>query len=228
MAKTKTSPKGIALYPRLNKPDTEYVADGVYHVKLKMDTDLPEVAAFIKQIDEWHEESKKNAIDKLVEDGKFKTAAVAKKKVKDGDRPYVYIEDEDGNDTSFVRVNFKMKAKVTSKKNGNTYTLKPRFFDAHKTELDNVPSIYSNSELRIAFTPVLWFTPKLGASVKLQMEAVQIIKLVSGSGGGNADDYGFGEEEEGFTAEETPFDDADSSEAEGGDDGDDDSDDGDF
>lgn len=207
MAKKLISPRGVAIYPRLNKPDTKYVPEGVYHVKLKMDTDLPEIAAFIKQIDDWHNESVEAAVAQLMEEGKCKTEAAARKKVKDGDKPYQYIEDEDGEDTNFVKVNFKMKAKVISKKDGKEYELNPDFFDAKNATIDanKVPAIYSGSELRIAFVPKLWFTLKLGASVKLQLEAAKILKLVSGSGG-DADSYGFGDDEGDFEASSaTPF-----------------------
>jgi len=208
MSKTIISPKGIGIYPRLNTPDTKYDANGVYKVDLKLDTEVAADRAFIEKLDELHRESWEAAIKDAVESGEFKTVEVAKKKVKQADLPYAYIEDEDGEDTQFVKVRFKMKAKVESKKTGEVYTLKPKIFDAHKQEMAKAPSIYSGSVLRVAFKPVLWFTKKLGAGVKLQLEAVQIIELVSGSGGGDAESYGFGDED-GYSYEapaEQPFD----------------------
>ena len=205
MSKSKISPVGIANYPRLDEPDTEYDPNGVYHTKLILDTDLPDVAAFVEQIDAWHDESVAAAVKKLVEDGKAKTEAAARKKVKDGTKPYSYVEDEEGNETSEVKVNFKMKAKVTSKKNGKTYELQPTIFDGQNKKIP-CPRIYSGSELRIAYTPVLWFTPQLGASVKLQLDAVKILKLVEGKGG-NAGSYGFGDDDSDYVgSDDTPFD----------------------
>jgi hypothetical protein len=55
--------------------------------------------------------------------------------------------------------------------------------------------------LKVRFTPILWNTEKLGASVQLRMDAVQIIELVEG-GAENAE--GFGDEGDGYQAPEAP------------------------
>ena len=210
MSKTSISPKGVALYPRVNKPDTKFDANGVYKVDLKLDTENPEDAKFIAGLDALHQEAFEAAVAEAVEKGEYKTEAAARKKVKQADLPYATIEDEDGEDTQFVKVRFKMKAKVRSKKTGETFELKPKVFDAHKQEMTKVPAIYSGTILRVAYKPRHWYTKQLGAGVKLQLEAVQIIELVSGSGG-DADSYGFGDED-GYIYEkpsDAPFGDAD-------------------
>lgn len=211
MGKLYTSPPGIAFYPHLNTPDTRYDADGVMHVKLEMDSEDEQVAKYLEWIDKLHDESVAEAIESLInpEGGKKGiTEAAARKRVKDGDKPYVYVEDEDGEPTNIVRVNFKMKAKVTSKRTGKTYNLRPTIFNAKRDKLENPPLIYGGSVLRISFEPKKWFTPKLGASVRLQLEAVQIKELVTSGGNRSADDYGF-DEEDGYSdvPDATPFDD---------------------
>lgn len=209
MSKTTISPKGIAVYPRLNKPDTKFDANGVYKAPLKLDTDEAEGAAFRDSIDALAELAFETAVAKAVDAGEYKTEAVARKKVKRADLPYTVIEDEDGEDTSFIKVNFKMKARVKSRKTGEEFDLKPTIFDAHKQKLATCPAVYSGSVIRVAFKPIFWYTKQLGAGVKLQLEAVQIIELVSGSGG-DADSYGFGDED-GYSYEapaDAPFGDA--------------------
>lgn len=194
MSKTIISPAGKAAYPRLNKPDTKFDADGVYKCPLIVDTDTEKGGKFKEYLDNQYEEAFEAAVKKCVEDGSFKTEALARKKIKRADLPYTVVEDEDGEETSLIKVNFKMKAKVKSRKTGETFELKPKVFDAHKQELPKCPAVYSGSILKVAFKPIFWFTKQLGAGVKLQLEAVQIIELVSGSGG-DADSYGFGDED---------------------------------
>jgi len=193
------SPAGIAFYPHLNEADTEYNPNGIFHSKLRMDTDNSVVAAFIAQVDQWHSDSLDVMKQELVDSGKAKTLAIAEKKVKDGDKPYVYEEDDDGEPTNIVRVNFKMKHRVENRqKEGEFWTFTPTFVDSKGAVIKgDAPLVYGGSILKIRFTPVLWNTIKLGASVQLRMDAVQIIELVTG-GEGNSD--GFGEEDGTYVA----------------------------
>ena len=196
MAKAKkvVSPAGIAVYPRLNEPDTKFDPDGTYHVKLRADSDEPAIAKHIEQIDAWHEESRAKQYEELLAaDNKYKTPAAVKKVCKDGDKPYTYETDEDGEDTNIVLFSYKMKSQVTARKDGKVYTFKPVYIDAHKKVLkgDAIPQIWGGSELKIRFEPILWNSVKLGASVQLRMDAVQILNLVEG-----------GESTEGFDEEE--------------------------
>jgi len=217
MAKAIISPKGTAIYPRLTSPDTKFDSDGTYHVKMKFDTDDEVVAKFIAQVDAWYDEAFEEAVTKSVEDETYKTEAVARKKVKRGDKPYTFVEDEEGDDTNEVIINFKMKAKAKNRKTGEEFELKPTIYGGQgKLEGKQIPNIYSGSVLRIAFTPVKWFTKQLGASVKLRLEAAKIIELMSGGGG----DVDFGDDEEGYVPSETSASDFDGEGSDGGDDGD--------
>lgn len=196
MAKALISPKGTAIYPRLTSADTEYDPDGTYHVKMKFDTDVPAVASFLEKIDAWYEESFNEAVAKSVEDGTYKTEAVAKKKVKRGDKPYTFVEDEDGDDTNEVVINFKMKARAKNRRTGEMFDLSPTLYGAGNVVLKGkqIPLIYSGSELKIGYTPIKWYTRQLGASIKLRLEAAKILKLVSGGSDvdfGDDDDEGY-------------------------------------
>ena len=204
MAKAKKyiSPAGEAVYPRLNIADTEYDADGVFSVRLRADVTDPAAAEFKAQIDTWHEESRTAQYDSLLAgDNKYKTAAAVQKVCKDGDRPYTFETDDDGEDTDIILFSFKMKNNVTARATGKHYTFVPTFIDSRGkviAEADK-PSIYGGSKLKVRFEANLWDTVKLGASVQLRMDAVQILELVTG-GSGNSE--GFGDEGEGYEAEE--------------------------
>lgn len=182
------SPKGIASYPHLTKPDTKFNTEGEYKVSL---------------IVSGGDASK--AIDFLTEQH---TAAVSKakkenagKRVKESGLPF--IENDDGT----VTFKFKLKAKVTPKK-GDPFEQKPALFDAKGKPLTGEPKVGGGSVIKVSYEVVPYYTAIAGAGVSLRLRAVQIIELKEYSGGGNAESYGFGEEE-GFEAGEDdtpPFD----------------------
>ena len=183
------SPKGIASYPYLTKPDTKFNPDGEYKVSLIVAGD-----------------DASKAIDFLTEKHNASVAQAKKenagKRVKEGELPF--IENDDGT----VTFKFKMKAKVTPKK-GDPFEQKPALFDAKGKPLTGEPKIGGGSTIKVSYEVVPYYTAIAGAGVSLRLKAVQIIELKEYSGGGNAESYGFGEEE-GFEADDEdndpPFD----------------------
>lgn len=195
------SPKGIASYPYLTKPDTKFNPDGEYKVSLSVAGDAAS-----------------KAIDFLLEQHEAAVAKAKKenagKRVKESELPF--IENDDGT----VTFKFKLKAKVTPK-NGDTFEQKPALFDAKGKPLTGETKVGGGSVVKVSYEVVPYYTAIAGAGVSLRLKAVQIIELKEYSGGGNAESYGFGEEE-GFEASEEdtqPFD-ADEPPA-GGDEGED-------
>ena len=183
------SPKGLASYPYLTKPDTKFNPDGEYKVSLIVaGDDASKAIAFLTE--------KHNA---SVAQAKKENAG---KRVKEGELPF--IENDDGT----VTFKFKMKAKVTPKK-GDPFEQKPALFDAKGKPLTGEPKIGGGSTIKVSYEVVPYYTAIAGAGVSLRLKAVQIIELKEYSGGGNAESYGFGEEE-GFEADEEdndpPFD----------------------
>src|SRR5699024_3019131 len=80
---------------------------------------------------------------------------------------------------------------------GRRWNRKPQFFDAKGKPMLKVPDIWGGTVGKVSFSFVTdgYFIPGTGAcGISLQLEAVQIIDLVS-AGQRSADDYGFGEEE---------------------------------
>lgn len=182
------SPKGIASYPYLTKPDTKFNPDGEYKVSLIVAGD--DSSKIIALLTEKH----KAAVAQVKKEN-------AGKRVKEGDLPF--IENDDGT----VTFKFKMKAKVTPKK-GDPFEQKPALFDAKGKPLTGEPKVGGGSTIKVSYEVVPYYTAIAGVGVSLRMKAVQIIELKEYSGGGDAESYGFCEED-GFEADEDdtpPFD----------------------
>ena len=175
------SPKGIASYPYLTKPDTKCNPDGEYTVSLLVSGG-----------------DASKAIDFLTEQHKAAVAKAQKenagKRVKESELPF--IENDDGT----VTFKFKLKAKVTPKK-GDPFEQKPALFDAKGKPLTGAPKVGGGSTIKVSYEVVPYYTAIAGAGVSLRLKAVQIIELHEYSDGGNAESYGFCEEE-GFEADE--------------------------
>lgn len=96
------TPSGIAVYPRLNRPDTKFNADGVYSVKLLFDKNA------VKQISD--------VVKPLMNGGQY--------------NPIQPELDDQGGKTGNYLVNFKLKAYVR-KKDGSGFSQKPILEDTN-------------------------------------------------------------------------------------------------
>ena len=177
-----TSPKGTAVWPWLNEPDTRYDDNGVYTVQLRLDAE--EAAAFTAEL---KEKFKLGYEQQAKEQGK--------KKLKLAPMPWKDHEDDQGNATGKVDFKFKMKAayEYEGKKIDNRVLL----IDAKRNPV--TAQIGSGSSIRCGFEPYVWYVPSMGVGMTLRLKAVQVIDLVEFGKGGGTDDFDF-QEEEGFTA----------------------------
>ena len=94
--------------------------------------------------------------------------------------------DKEGNETGTgnVLVKFSMKHTFTSKKSGESFTMRPTLQDsAGKTVSPMKCRVGGGSTVRVAFTFNPFYTAGLGAGLSLRLVGVQIIKLVEPSGG---------------------------------------------
>jgi len=204
---TMTSPKGTFKWPRLNEPDTKFKEEGEYSVKVVMNPTDKGVQELIDAIDEAAAASLAFAQDKA------ETPAKAKK-WETKYLPYADVEDEDGEPTGEVEVKFTMKASGVNRRTGKAWTRKPAIFDAQGTPLTDAPAIWGGTVGKINFEIIPYSpTPQVGASVKLGLNAVQIIELVSGGTSASASSFGFGAEDGGFVAADDDEDDDDVAEA---------------
>jgi len=180
-----TSPKGVAMYPKLNRADTKFNEDGVYSTKLLVSKE--EATSFVQSVKqllkEYYEETCKQQ---------------KKNKLKLADYPWK--ENEDGDK---LEINFKLPAKVKTK-NGEIIEMRPALFDSKGTPCDKL--IGGGSTIKIGCEASPWFVPALGVGVTLRLRAVQVIDLKEPSSGGSSfESFGFSSEEEGFVAQGETF-----------------------
>jgi hypothetical protein len=185
MAKTTiTSPRGIALYVWLTKPDTKFDKDGSFRITLRLAADVAK---------KWGAEVFKPLMEEALDAAKkaAKTPALAAKITLA--KPYK-IEEETGDYLFAFKTGAMVKQGETSKPRGPVTV-----FDAKgKPVLD--AKVGSGSEVKVAFTTSPYYIAKdKQAGVSLYLSAVQVLKLVEYNGK-DAKGYGF-EEEDGYDSE---------------------------
>jgi hypothetical protein len=153
--------KGIAQYPWLNKPDTQFDADGVYKCNLIVPTD--------------HTKEIREVVNKVAEEEFGKT------KVKNARLPFK-VDEETGHSIIITKSKFE-----------------PKFCDATGNIITgDIPKLWGGSTLKLAGY-VSPYSAAGNIGISLHLTKVQIINPV----GGDADDgISFGEEKDGFIAEQ--------------------------
>jgi hypothetical protein len=216
------TPKGVASYPHLVSPD-EYKGKLSYKVNLRIGAE--ESVVLRKKIEEATARAQQNTIELLEEKAKSGKTGADKAKAKKQlaslttTLPYSESVDDEGNeDGDFI---FKFKANASYRnKNGDDVPVVIPIFDASEKCLN--PSkkkaasiqIWGGSVLKVSYSLVPYFVDAVGTcGVSLRINGVQVIELVSGSGG-SAKSYGFGSED-GYTQ----ADDGDDDDAADGDEG---------
>jgi hypothetical protein len=187
-----TTPKGIAAYPWLTKPDTKFKQAGEFSIRLKVPAD--EATGLVKLIEEAREAN---------------FAAVKadnpKKSIKKADPPCKPELDDEGNETGNLLFNFKQGA-IIKTKDGETIKVTIKIFDAKGRPIVG-KIVGAGSTVKVAFQLNPFYTAQIGAGISLRLKAVQVIDLIEPQGG-SASSYGFGEEDGGyeFDGEDVAFD----------------------
>lgn len=173
-----TTPAGIAVYPKIEKPDTKFNADGVYSIDLDLDGPAAEelIGKLTKVADESYAAECK---------------AKGKKALKRSDMPWKMVDD------GKTRFKFKLKAKGGSGE--KMWDQKPALFDAKGSPVKDL-NVGSGSIVKVAFDVVPYFTAMVGQGISLRLRAVQIIELRQFIAGDNFDAFGF-KATEGFVKE---------------------------
>lgn len=185
--KTIILPRGVAVWPHLNDPDTKWKAEGQYHSKLRFEVDDPKWLALKEKLEAIRDAKFQEEYDALVA-AKKKARADQLKKVEVGT---VEIDEETGEETGYVIVKVAATASGTSKKTGEPWRRKVVIFNAQLKELKNAPRISGGSIIRCEVEPFAYLSEKdKEVGVSLRLESVQIISLVSG-GARSASDRGF-------------------------------------
>ena len=193
------TPAGEAVFPKIVVPETKFDADGTYSLKLRL-PDGPEADTLIAKIDEVRELAHQMAVNDAPN-------AAAAKKIKMADPSYGReLDRETGEETGNWLFNFKMKASGVSKKTGKPWSRKPALFDAKGQPIIGMTKneeIWTGSVVKIAYELRPFYSPSFGAGCSQNLQAVQVIELVSGEGR-SAENFGFGEEDGSFFASATP------------------------
>ena len=172
-----TTPKGKAIYPRINEPDTKFNVDGVYSAKIHVTEG--EYKAFKGTVDAWFALEYK----KLCEEN-------GNKKLRESmSCPLSITEDGD------YQIYAKQVAKKQTKKGELTFTV--AIFDSKGAKMTDAPSIGSGSILKLAVEPYAWYSPTVGAGYTLRLKAVQVIELCE-YGDKTNDNFGFSSEASGY------------------------------
>ena len=181
---TLTTPKGFAVYPRLDRPDTKYNDNGQYKCDLSMS---PEAA--------------KPLIDKIHKLYKEWTTKNHPKNPGRDNRNALYYMAVDDNDDLTGDVVFKLRVTNKITKKGDLWDRQPAQFDAKGQPITKAKAVSSGSELKVSFEVYQYQLQDGKKGMSLQPEAVQIINLVEWAGTKSASAFGFGEEA-GYTAED--------------------------
>jgi hypothetical protein len=153
------SPKGVAVYPRLNKPDTKFDAEGVYKVSLRLDPNDAEVASYLATIESFGAENDKKKM------------------------PFKHEADDKGVPTGMVLVNYKVAAKWPDKDGQIGDSRKPAVVDAGKNEL--TANVGGGSVIRISGQMSTY--DGFGGGISLSPLAVQVLELKTWNAG--VDDF---------------------------------------
>lgn len=174
------TPTGIAMYPWLNKPDTKFDPDGLYHVNLKFEKESPELEFLLKDLEKMLDDYYQAACDNP-KYAKFKS------KIQKAD---IFEEDDEGCKV----LKFKQKAVIKSVK--GTFNANIALFDSKgKPSKDTVGG---GSQIKVCFSAIPYFVPSTKTvGLTLRPVAVQIISLQS-INGSSAESYGFKSEEGGY------------------------------
>lgn len=158
------TPKGIAKFPWLNKPNMKYASGPIGNYEVELVLEGADAESFKAQCDAWWEESKKT----------HNTST--------GGLPYSPDKDADGNETGATKFTLRMpQLSKTNKK------LKPKFFKANGDPDTSDPQVGSGSTIKVIGS-VLFTQYQGGAYLKLYPYNVQVINLVEYQAEGGFED----------------------------------------
>jgi hypothetical protein len=172
-----TLPKGVAVFPALNRPDTKFDELGQYKADVKMSA--KDAAPFVAEI------------QKVAKDHMGKALPKAKNSC------FESVLDEDGEETGEVLFKVRVKNKLR-KSDGKVWDRRPLIIDAKKKDMPVDVAIWGGSVIRVQLEVYPWNTgAKKGIS--LQPIMVQVIDLKTGGGRGDSSAF---DEEDGYEAED--------------------------
>jgi len=191
---TAYSPKGVAVFPRLNEPDFKWKPEaGQYSTKIRLPKEEAEafLAKFQVMADDIYTQTlaatkgKKDKKGKLIE-------------VENAGLPFAVETDKEGTETGSLLIAFTANASYIDKITKVKKEIKPGIYDS-QGKPTNV-QVGGGSILKVAFQPMPYYNEGAGKTgVSFRLEGVQVVELRQFGGNLN-----FGVEEGGYVAESTP------------------------
>lgn len=158
--------KGMAQWAKVFEPDTKFVPEGQYSVKVLVPVE--QAAEVCEQLDSMAQAKLEEVVK---EQPKLKA-------VLSTTPAYTTDYDDAGNDTGNVVFNTKLKAVIT-RRDGTKATQKPIVVDAKRTPMDGSTLIGNGSTVKVAIEAFPYMMPATKTvGVSLRMKGVQVIDLV--------------------------------------------------
>ena len=199
------TPKGTFRFPKLSEPDYGNdkfpKPDGEYSVQLVLQKGSEEFKALMAKLETLHKEALAEASEKFDDLPVAARKTFEKKKIAGPQANPIYTElyDKETEEPT-GEVFFKATMKASGKfkkgpKQGQKWERSPIIFDAKGRRMANVPAIWSGTVGKVSVEVSSYFIPGTAAAgIKLNLNGVQIIDLVS-SGGRSAESMGFNAED---------------------------------
>jgi hypothetical protein len=196
-----TTETGDAVYPWLNKPDTKAFkgqeAKPAFKVTLRLEgAAADKLKEIINPVVDAAYDEQVEVFKTRIEESKGKALKDARAGLEDMVKKYPYEEDvdDDGEGNGKWLFKFKQNARIKTKQGYMDITIP--LFDGQGNKM--AENIYGGSRIKVNFSMRGYYMESAGeAGTTLDINAIQVIELVS-SNAGNADDYGFGAEEGAF------------------------------
>ena len=186
--KNMTTPKGYAVWPWLNEPDSRWDKPE-YKVSLKMTNE--DGAELLEKLQEFY---KSGYMEEAKKQGK--------QRLKKAPMPWSEVEDDQGNLTGEIQ--FKFKNRASYEYEGKVVENRVVLKDRHGQIVES--RIGSGSLIRVGFEPYVWHVASMGVGMTLRVKAVQVLELVEYNGGGGDDfDFEFEPTSASDTGAEDPF-----------------------
>lgn len=164
------TPKGIAVFPRIRKPDVFQNEVVGYTIRVKL---TPEEIKLYEQ-----------KFDALIKEA----LRLPEFQGKNFSRPLLPIAQEKDGSCS---LKFKSKCSFFDR-NNQEHKIHINVYDAKKNLIDNEEEIPNGSIVKVAFTPRVFWSSSIVYGVKLSINAVQLIQKASSKNNGKtAEDFGF-------------------------------------
>jgi len=159
--------QGTAQWAKVFEPDTKYVPEGQYSIKVVMPVE--QAAQVCEQLDSMAQAKLEEVVKEQPKLKPLLSTVPA----------YTTEYDDAGNDTGNVVFNTKLKA-VLTRRDGTKVSQKPLVVDAKRTPMDGSVLIGNGSNVKVAIEPYPYMMPATkSVGVSLRMKGVQVIDLVA-------------------------------------------------